>query len=343
MDFITDENPRPLHRAVANGYEFPKYAAEGTWPGEEDVANLTAAAFADTGCRQHPIHTKAACLVSTVYVVNSGADVEPAVLERLKTAAELFGIEADVLPLLADYTSRTKQASQRPEQYALRDNADAFYPTGTRYDLERSSLGILEDRRRENLPIKLARQAAVQLIKRASELQYDPNLFPEEIQKLGSETLLNPDALEAQADWRQRLTGNDLYKQAAAFYREAPTEQNRQDVAQAWEDLDRAHGVKVSRLTPSLVSCFFDGVDLHTVKEAAKGLVWFGNETVPTGTLSLIPKSVYSGWYGSDMQEKVAAVFDASTRSGLEASELLETWTQDERALLAQHLQRHHA
>jgi hypothetical protein len=343
MDYTTDNNPRALHRATLNGLEFPKYASEGAWPSAEDVQSLADTAFADRKNRLHPLHTKAAAFVSAVYCANLDAQPAPEIIENLKQAAMAHGIEADVLPILAEINNKQAAESSAPDTYALRDGKEhAFYPVGTNHDIEHSSIGILRDMRNKHLPVKCARQACLNLVRRADQLKYAQSLLPDEILLLGRDTVARVDALEKQADWRERQTGTNLYKEAVDMFRSNPTEENRQAGAEAWEQLDEACGIKQSSLTPSVASCWFAGTDLVAVKAAARHMVWLGDESVPSGVFSTVPPEVYQSWYGAHEQEKIAAVFEAAARDGLEASELLDAMTGDERAVLAGHLQRHH-
>lgn len=347
MDFTKDNNPLPLHRAILDGFEFPKYASEKEWPSSEDVQDLAPGAFADPINRLHPIHTKAACFVSALYCSNLVTVPSPDIIENIKQAAGVLGIQNDVLPLLANMNARTKQAAEEgaaPDTYALQDGKEhAFYPIGTTYDVETSANGIMRDMRTKLLPVKEARKACLRLVARADQLKLARELLPDDVQILGRQSVARVDALDTQAAWRARQTGTDLYKEAVELFRENPTEENRQAGAEAWELLDDVNNIKTSSLFPSVTRCWFSGEDLHTIKQAARHLVWLGDEAVPSGVLSTVPPEIYESWYGQDQREKVAFVFQAAGRDGLEASALLDTWTTDERAVLAGHLQRHHS
>lgn len=343
MDYTTDNNPRPLHQAALDGIEFPKYASEGNWPSAEDVQGLADAAFADPQRRLHPVHTKAATFVSAVYCRHMLTPPSPEIIENLKKAASVHGIEDDVLPIIAELNHKQAAETQAPDNYALQDGKEhAFYPIGTIYDVENSGIGILNDMRNKRLPIKYARQACLKLVQRADQLKFARTLLPNEVLQLGTETLAHVSALDTQAAWRARHTGVDLYKEAVNMFRSNPTEEYRQAGAEAWEQLDAICGVKCSSLIPTVATCWFSGTDLVAVKAAAQHMVWFGKDMVPAGVLSTVPPDVYQSWYGAEDQEKIAAVFEAASSDGLRASDLLDAMSVNDRAVLADHLRRFH-
>jgi hypothetical protein len=342
-DFTTDQNPQPLLAAELGGLAFPAYAAAGDWPTKEAMDRLNSTAFADPQARLHPLHTKAAAYVSAVYCAFSAQPPAAPVVERLKQAAVLHGIEADVLPVL-EILQRNKSAAEeadKPDTYALRDGKEhAFYPVGTKYDIELSSAAIVRDMRMKNLPVKQARQACLVLVKRAETVGLPLHILSDEVVKLGTDTVLDSQALLRQAEWRDRLAETDTYKQAAQLYIEAPLEDNRQAGADAWEAMDAHYGVKASALTPSVEICWFCGPSVAEAEKAAASLVFFGSDAIPAAVFAGVTDADIQGWYTGDHRTKAAAVVTAAQTDGGAASDLLDTWSVNERAVLAQHLHR---
>lgn len=339
-DITIDQNPRPLYKAAAE-MTFPAYVEGADLPTPEECAGLQPSAFAMPEQRLHPLHTKAAAYLTAVYLAGQEDALAPEVIGRVKQAAAVHGISEDVLPWL-ERMVQVKEATSRPDMFALRDGTHAFYPIGTRYDIEHSVDGICRDIRTGRLPVKEARQACLALVKRANEIGYSDDMLPETVRQMGTETLARTDAILKQAAWRERVTGCEVYKQAAELFAENPTEDNRQAGAEAWEQLDALCDVKASAVTPAVPDVWFDGPSMDEVKQAADRSVWFGQEVVPVETLTLVDPEAWQSWYGSVDQAKVAAVMEAAGRSGLEASNLLDQWTPNERAVLAGHLQRHY-
>lgn len=343
-DYTTDNNPTSLVRGVMEGIALPDYTA-CDWPTASDVVGLNKTAFADPVRRLFPVHTKVACFASALYC--AGADDFPSadVVENIKKAAEVHGIIGDVQPVL-DLLQHNKQASEnaeRPDTYALQDGVEhAFYPIGTTFDIEQSAYGVNGDIKTKKLPMKFARSVCAKIVKRAQDLGLSLERLPPDVCVIGF--LPHPDVtmLFKQAAWRERLTGETLYKEAVENYALSLREDSLRDSLDAWEQLDAMYGVKTSATVPSIKDCWCVGTPDQAIKNASLHTVWFGSEPLPAGSLSLVPDSVFRSWYAGEEAEKVAAVFDAAKRDGEAASALLDAWTPDQRAVLAGHLHRYH-
>lgn len=341
-DFTSDQNPRTLVRGVLAGATLPAYA-EGDYPTASELHELKAAAFADPAKRLHPVHTKQATFMSALYVANVDADVPEAVVDNLRKAASVHDITQDVEPLLLQLQQNKKASTQNTTDiYALRDGDKAFYPLGTQFDLEKSAASIASDIRFQLLPVRHVRSACEALVKRARDMRYPLDDLPPDILRYGIRIQPSLETLYKQAEWRERLTQEPLYKQAVDVYAKTLDENTLCECAEAWHQLDDMHQVKAGNLTPPVLTCWCSGVTEEEVKEASRHTLWFGSEAVPSGVLTTVPLDTLKSWFGAETQEKMAAIHKAAQSHGFEASDLLDALSSDERAVLAGHLRRFH-
>jgi hypothetical protein len=344
LDFTTDQNPQSMLAAVLREQPFPDYASEGSWPTAEELRKLASTAFADQQNRLHPVHTKAATFLSSVYCAYAATSPAPAVVEGLKKAAQLHGIAADVDQVLQvlDLNKQAAENNDRPDTYALRDGQEhAFYPIGTQYDVTHSAEHLNQDHDLGNLPLKQARQACLKLVKQACNLGMDLAYLPSFVTQMGADTFVDEAALLRQAEWRERITGDAQYKQAAEYYLAHPTEDVRQAGADLWECADAVYEVKTSSVTPKVQDVWFSGRSVADMEKAANSVVFFGDEPVNVAVFAGVTEADVNGWYAGENRERMQAIVKAAkTKGGLEATTLLDACTKDERALLASHLTR---
>ena len=190
MDFLTDQNPLPFYKA-ASAELFPDFAAEN-WTQPADVENLPRTAFADPARREFPVHTKVATLLSAIYAagvplyVPDQAGDQAHIMEAIKSAAEVHGISEDV-ERVCDYFASfaRKQASEAtPDAFALKDGDVVFYPVKTATDVRSSGVGVANDFADRRLPVGEAREAAMNIVKRATELRMQPAELPDVVHQL---------------------------------------------------------------------------------------------------------------------------------------------------------------
>lgn len=342
-DFLSDQNPRTLVRGVLAGVTLPAYA-EGDWPTASELQGLKSAAFADPANRLHPIHTKQATFMSALYASSVEGGVADAVVENIRKAASVHSIAGDVDPLL-DQLQQNKQASgeSTADLYAFRDGEKAFYPLGTQFDLEKSATSIASDIHYQLLPVRHVRTACEALIKRAQALACPLDSLPDAVVRMGMRLQPHLEPLRKQADWRERLTQEPLYKAAVELYAADRTEENLCECAEAWHQLDRIHGVKASNINLSVLDCWCSGVTEEEVKAASRHTLWFGDDSVPAGVLTTVPRDTLGSWFGAGTREKMAAIHAVANVNGGDASDMLDRLSSDERAVLAGHLRRYHA
>ena len=338
MDYLTDPVPLPLFRLAETASMFPDYVAGQSWPDQAEVLSLRKQAFADPKSREFPLHTKQAVWLAAAYVSAAPAyerEVRPGVADAIKQAAARFDITPDVEAIMEFQTQACKAAAHTPDTYALRTGEVLSYPLGTRYDVDMSALGIQTDFRNGRLPVKQARMASLALVKRAAQLKVDTALLATQAVTLGSDKVADPDMLKRAADWRARQAPCDLYKIAAESFLEQPTEARRCELAQLWIDLDAATGVKESATTLPVIDIIFGGVSLAELQKVASQTILIQGKAVPAGMLASIPDEAITSWFNADLQTKVAAVVSAARRDGMEASQLLESFTPDEVQMLS--------
>ena len=342
QDFTSDPNPRGLYALEKAGHAMPSFLQDCEWPGAADVAGLASTAFADPSRRLHPVHNKAACMLTAMYLYGL-PEVSEHVLVNTKRAAAVHGIESEVLPLLEPLSNTNAvQTKAAADGFALHAGDQNFYPVRTRYEVEQSGVGLLHDFKGGLLPVKEARQAALCLVKRATDVGAN---LPDDIRRLGTPTVLSPAAVTTQANWRSkeaRGTDNGLYKAALDTYLSDISEDTRQACAQAWADLDDMLGVKTSAYIPSVTSVWFDGLSESVVKAAAQQTLWIGEDVLPSAVLTSIPGEVLASWYAGDEAVKMAAIHTTAKVDTFRASEMLEELGKDNLAVLAAHLTAYH-
>ncbi len=338
-DFTDTANPKGWFLLESEGQPKPDYV-QGQFPDADSLAKLASTSFACTTSRKFPVHTKKATWLSAAFVYGE-PNVPAYVVENIKKAADVHGISDDITPLLKPCQEQHKKAA---DNFAISDKEIMLYPVGTRFDVENSGYGLLDDMRRKRIPVKEARQAALVLVKRAKETGAR---LPDKVSALGQQTF-TPDAnLLKQAKWRSKLVnGADegLYEQAVQVWAEsARDEETKQACAQTWADVDAMLDVRPSAYTPEVEAVWFQGVPEETMRKAAQAFLFIDGDTYPAGMLTSVPKADVESWFAGDMAKKAANIRDLADADTLAASDAIEALSADERQHFSSMLARYHA
>ena len=178
MDIITDNSKRGWIK-VAHSHEVPAYVSDYVALTKEAADLLTDHLFADDAKRQFPIDSKEATWLAAAYFKESSADYRNAdvknyVEDRIKSAAEVYGIGSDVDAVLAGSTVKAASASDNDDNYCWVDEAGKRkYPV---FDKEGASkaMAYFEDNRFK-YPIDMRIQLARNIVKKACNYDLEPS------------------------------------------------------------------------------------------------------------------------------------------------------------------------
>lgn len=129
MDSISDNSYRTLWRII-KAAGAPDYVQNGVLVDEKDAESLSDAVFADPGGRHFPLTDKANTWVSAGYFAKTSGDYnynplyKSRVEDRIKEAAELYGITKDVEHVMACAAPKKteKKASENLDNYCDPEN-----------------------------------------------------------------------------------------------------------------------------------------------------------------------------------------------------------------------------
>lgn len=287
MDFITDKNPTALYEVgIKAGSKLPDYVKEAHMLQEEDVSNLSSAAFADSANRLHPIHTKAAAYMSAVYLAGAGKQ-DSLEFQLVKQAAEFFEIEDDVDFALSLLPQTSKSASHElwQEKYALtfnieEDDSWQAYPINTSVEVTKAATDVIRDWLDEHIPSDWLYHAAKNIVKQAKALNIARNDLPARIWDMGEERIIDFNhAMEVAEHRKQAGYANgqeyiDLVKEASAGVISVNTALDQ------WMTLDTVNKVN-HRYVDSPHEAFYSGAKVSEIEKAASQNIFISDVMVP--------------------------------------------------------------
>jgi hypothetical protein len=291
MDFIKDQNPTALFEVgIKSGDRLPDYVKQATMLQEEDVANLSDIAFADTYNRLHPIHTKAATYMSAVYLAGKGMQ-DTVEFEITKQAAEFFGIVQDIDEAIALLPTVEKSASSdlTLEKYALTfqiDEQDTWkaYPLNTEVEVTKAATDSVKDWVDDHIPTDWLFAAACNIVKRANELGIERNSIPEKIWSLGEERMVDFAIAEESINTRKQAGVADTAEYLQAVKEAAEGKISVAYAIDQWMTLDTVNGIDHKRII-SPQEAFFSGFKSATVEKMAHQNVFIKDVLVPVSEM----------------------------------------------------------
>ena len=295
MDFVKDQNPRPVYLADQL-VGLPEYVKTANTLVVEDLKGLQDIAFADPAAREYPVHTKAATWLSAAYCL--GTDSDEKKMGIIKAAADTWGISEDIDALEIALASHVKAASEPVSRYALTVDFGEHGPGGTRNfypindpsEIAVAARNMTKGAADRTLPLEYFRAGSIELVKAAREMHMDMNDIHPRVLAIGEERLPDFDNALEIAELRKHAgvdtEGLELYKLAALGAQNEPQEIDKW--LDLWLDLDHTYQVKYSSvLLPDPFVAFFAGESLAVIDKMATEMVLVGDV--------MIPKTVFAG------------------------------------------------
>ena len=319
-DFVRDANPKPLYKAGNLGC-IPSYVTDYAIPSVESLDGLTKAAFADPDNFLHPIHEKAATILSGVYLNETGKK-DSAEMKRVKSAASVFGVLGDLEKILSELDSETEKSASAvvtpstSNAYALtvefEDNKKSqCYPIANDVQIRKSASVLQDDLLTGRIPSDWAYAAAVNLVKSAQEHNLSNDELPRRIRLLGIERLVDIEHAKEAASLRQYdgvdEDGVKLYEEVVKMASEDPS--TIEDCIKLWADLDISHGIKYAKtFTPE--EAFYAGERLDSLQKMASETVIIKDVLVPVAEFTKLSQELITANF---RKEAAATIFSAVT------------------------------
>lgn len=333
QDFVSDESHAYL-LTLKEASALPDYVKQ--IPEEEDLQSIPSVAFAASSERKFPVHDKTAAFLSSVYAFLQGATKDSGPLvQRLKTACALYGIEEDVQKAQEALASETvKEASVPPREtrYALElsgvidDRVQKFYPISTAHQIEESARKMASDISEQKLPLAWFADAAEELHKAASEIGIPETRIPTKVRKLGRPRLPDPQVVDAALD--KRANEEQVSPDAFEIYREAADmavkgELPANEAALVWQTADRKFGVHnkyAGDNDPLWV--FKSGYGTDYIEKAKNASLMIRDALIPKIQLDAVPDRDLMLYLTQEDAENAILAKRAST--GPEAGKIIE-------------------
>ncbi len=299
LDIISDQNPSFLP-SIADA--LPDYVKSAAVPSADDVASLSAHAFADPVHRLHPIHNKAATVLTAAYLAAHGAAADADEMLRVKKASELFGVSSDVDAVIAACGAFTKSAAAADDAPAFAlmvkmaeddATASAFYPLTTPAQVQDSARDMATDYANGKLPVLFYKSAAVTLMEALPRFGMQSSVIMREVAEMAEERVPDFEKAAWHIGMRRLVPGvaaehlelySDIVKSAAADPAQVET------CAALIEEIDRQIGVKYAGAQVNPWRAFHDGETMANIKLAAAANVVLSSVMVPTAVFSQVPE-----------------------------------------------------
>ena len=193
-DFIGNNNPAIF--AWAHHHDLaPEWLKEAEIPTEEDLSQLSKAAFAKPYTREFPCHTKEATVMSAIWDAANGAEVA----ESIKKFAEAHGVRAEVDNVYTTFETEMKKAAAVKEEettiYAFVLEDEKGEPVHSLYDISDagsllcSADELANDFKAKKIPQKDMRKIAHTVMRAANEFGVDEKELPIQVRLYGAANL----------------------------------------------------------------------------------------------------------------------------------------------------------
>lgn len=330
MDFITDSSGRHVLR-LSTLLEAPDYVKNASILAE-DVAALPNGAFAVPHKREFPVDAPGHVWLSYGYC-KSASITDVALMQKLRTAGEFFGIAGDMDALDAAFGNLTKKASVE-RQFAIHIDFGApapdesnpmrksggvhgFYPIGTAFEVESSAIKLANEQAR--IPLELFAEGCRALVKAASETGVAITFLPKRILEYGVERIPSPEVLEQFASLRKAATNDDIYEQIAAAASANPEGMASHEWAELWLNADRQNGYKAARHEPDPFLLFNSGPTADEIDRQIESFVDIAGAPIPVTKVASVREDSVRKWFPKAAADKlIALIKQAATVTGSE-------------------------
>lgn len=272
-------------------------------------------AFADQFNKAYPITSPAAVYVSNAHFVSKKADLQKRwgekyvndVEARLKTAAEIFNISADVTGYTK--TAMEKAASDYSTDYiyesTLMGKPISFFPVKTKEDFEKAASICAANL--SNYTFEMRKGMAESFVKKAAS--YDVDALPAILMKYAGMYFYDPVTALEHVNYRQTLLNPSLQEKTAADYdkiktmvKQADSKETMLEAAEALHNLDVGIGIFVKEKSALATLDPVEGMFTISAKQAAEllNVVNMGGENFKMADLKAVPQSVYKEAFGVD-------------------------------------------
>lgn len=318
MDQTQDSSFTLLHEYTQLYGDLPSYVKNASQEETLSPEGLTPTSYADMVGRKFPLHTKAACYISSMYFLENRdslpIELRAPVANNLSKAAEQHGIVSDITKLV-------ERSEELKKQAAYINPSDCMLPSENRYPMrnpeEVKQAGEYLMKYRAWFPLDTRIDMATRVLKRAEalgvELAPDLNVS---LQKRAGWGTYSPDEVCDQIVYRKTLATDPSIKEAltklASLVEENPQlaidRAAVRDLAISLDDIDRRLGIKYGNAIKQPEDFLFGGL-YETAKSAAQSR--FG-----TATGSIYEKDQLAG-IGKDMVTEMFGEKCASDTSNL--------------------------
>lgn len=293
MDFVSDQNPRPLYRIDALAGT-PDWVTQAPIITTADTEKLASVAFADPVKREYPCFNKVATYLSYAYLRGTN-QTRPDVEARVRKAGEAFGITAE-LDKIDQQLTQTKSATAAPVPLfalpagSVKEANFNLYPINSREEIESSAHQLIHDRGR--MPIGAYYKAAKAIVKAAN--QFPGTVLPAKVVEAGQDRYPNFEFAAKMAANRRFVVKDE---QALVLYAdlvkaaEATTDIDAEQFAELWSDLDRTYGVKYANGILDPYAALFSGPTKAEVEKMASTFAFVAETPVPMQVLQAIPET----------------------------------------------------
>lgn len=328
-DFVTDQNPTPIF--YADGHKgLPSYAMESEVLTADSLTGLNKCAFADQINRLHPLHTKAAALLSGIYVAGT-LGVDSPEYAAIKQAAVAHGISDDLESyegLFTESTEKSASSYDDADNFAItveglrgENSIDAFYPIANEAQLTKSAVEMVNDYQEGKLPVDWFKAASVATVKRAAELQVPDNALPVQVVRTGTPRLANFDNAEAMIETRKWAGVNDEGLEVYRDVVKAAAADRAGDVdkyVDLWVDMDTQLGVKYSSYVPNPYDAFFAGEKVASVESFASNHLILEDVLVPAYAFNQLSETAITRNFDKEAAAIILGAQDVLTKSAAE-------------------------
>lgn len=330
-DFVRDANPKPLYKA-GNLKSIPDYIQDYALPMPEYLDGLASAAFADPTNRLHPIHEKAATILSGIYLHGTGKGSSKE-MDNVKAAASVFGVEEDLDKVIAEFGETfNKQASESAPniKYAMIVELEGgkqsnFYPISSEVQVRDSAVSLHNSLMNGTIPSDWAHHAAVKIVKSAKTLGINSNDIPARITQLGTERLVDIDHAKMAADLRRydgvEEDGVHVYADIVKMAEEDPA--SVEECIKLWADLDMTHGIKYAKtFTPE--EAFYAGELVDNIEKMASEVVLIKEIMVPSATFSRLSPELINSYFRKEAAQTIQEAVKLASENPADATCKLE-------------------
>lgn len=295
-DFVRDNNPTAIYYADIQ-VGLPEYVKQATVITPEELDQLHVSAFADPVHRLHPVHNKAAALLSAVYLAGNNS-VDDKTWERVKKACVFHQIEQDLEKVISvfDHTkSAAEEKTQEQEKWAVQiqwneSEVGSYYPINNAEEVKEAAVNLDQDFAEDRMPVDLFRTGAINIMKAAEENDVPLSSIPWTVQQAGDLRYPNP-AYATTLLYTRKLAGvpdegMEIYRQCASIAEEAGTDEATKQAADLWLALDEQHGIDYRKQAngmriPSPYECFYTGMRHKDLEKIANSHVILHGVMIP--------------------------------------------------------------